>query len=65
MIFSIREILSVLSEGITMEVGDIVATGTPSGVGTAHPSGLLKVDDVVEAWIEGIGSIRNRVVAEV
>jgi len=64
MIFSIRKILSVFSEGITMEVGDIVATGTPSGVGSSHPSGLLKVGDVVEAWIEGIGSIRNKVVAE-
>jgi len=64
MIFDIGAILSVLSDGITMEVGDIVATGTPSGVGSAHPSGLLKVGDVVEAWIEGIGTIRNRVVAE-
>lgn len=64
MIFDVNEILSGLSEGITMEVGDIVATGTPSGVGTAHPSGLLKVGDAVEAWIERIGSIKNRVVAE-
>ena len=64
MIFSISKILSVLSEGITMEVGDIVATGTPSGVGHSHPSGLLKVGDIVEAWIEGIGAIKNRVIAE-
>jgi len=64
MIFDIGTILSVLSAGITLEVGDIIATGTPSGVGNAHPLGLLKVGDVVEAWIEGIGSLRNRVVAE-
>lgn len=64
MIFDIKTILSVLSQGITMEVGDVVATGTPSGVGSAHPSGLLKVRDVVEAWIEGIGALRNRVVTE-
>jgi len=64
MIFSISKILSVLSEGITMEVGDIVATGTPSGVGHSHPSGLLKVGDIVEAWIERIGAIKNKVVAE-
>jgi len=64
MIFDIREILSVLSAGITLEIGDIIATGTPSGVGSAHPSWLLKVGDIVEAWIEGIGAIRNRVVAE-
>jgi len=47
-----------------MEVGDIVATGTPSGVGHSHPSGLLKVGDIVEAWIERIGAIKNKVVAE-
>ena len=64
MIFSISKILSVLSEGITMEVGDIVATGTPSGVGYSHPSGLLKVGDIVEAWIERIGAIKNKVIAE-
>ncbi len=48
----------------TLEVGDIFATGTPSGVGAAHPLGLLKVGDVVEVGIEKIGSIKNRVVAE-
>lgn len=64
MIFGIEEIVSVLSQGTTLDAGDIVATGTPSGVGYAHPLGLLKVGDVVEAWIEGIGTIRNRVVAE-
>ncbi len=64
MIFGIKKLLSVLSEGITLEVGDIIATGTPSGVGSAHPSGLLRVGDVVEAWIENIGTIRNKVVAE-
>ncbi len=64
MIFSIRKILSVLSDGITMEVGDIIATGTPSGVGHSHPSGLLKVGDIVEACVDRIGAIKNKVVAE-
>jgi 2-keto-4-pentenoate hydratase/2-oxohepta-3-ene-1,7-dioic acid hydratase in catechol pathway len=64
MIFDIRKIVSNLSEGMTLEVGDIIATGTPSGVGYAHPSGLLKVGDVVETWIEKIGTMRNRVVSE-
>jgi 2-keto-4-pentenoate hydratase/2-oxohepta-3-ene-1,7-dioic acid hydratase in catechol pathway len=64
MIFDIRDIVSNLSEGITLEVGDIIATGTPSGVGYAHPSGLLKVGDIVETWIEKIGLMRNKVVAE-
>ena len=64
MIFDVRRIVSNLSEGMTLEVGDIIATGTPSGVGYAHPSGLLKVGDVVETWIEKIGTMRNRVVSE-
>lgn len=64
MIFGVDEILSILSDGMTIEAGDIVATGTPSGVGSAHPSGLLKVGDLVEACVEKIGILRNRVVAE-
>jgi len=64
MIFSIQKIVSNFSEGITLEVGDVIATGTPSGVGYAHPSGLLKVGDIVETWIENIGTMRNEVVAE-
>lgn len=64
MIFDIPRLVSDLSQGTTLEVGDIIATGTPSGVGSAHPLGLLKVGDHVEAGIESIGSIRNRVVSE-
>ena len=64
LIFDIPEIVSVLSAGITLEVGDIIATGTPSGVGSAHELGLMKVGDLVEARINGIGSLRNRVVSE-
>jgi 2-keto-4-pentenoate hydratase/2-oxohepta-3-ene-1,7-dioic acid hydratase in catechol pathway len=64
MIFSIKKIMSTLSAGITLEIGDIFATGTPSGVGSAHPKGLLKVGDEVEAWIQKVGSLKNRVVAE-
>ena len=64
MIFKVDEILSILSDGLTVEAGDIVATGTPSGVGSAHPSGLLKIGDIVEAGVEKIGILRNRVVPE-
>jgi acylpyruvate hydrolase len=64
MIFTIKTIVATLSTGITLEVGDIFATGTPSGVGMAHPLGLLKPGDVVEVGIEKIGSIKNKVVAE-
>jgi 2-keto-4-pentenoate hydratase/2-oxohepta-3-ene-1,7-dioic acid hydratase in catechol pathway len=65
LIFDIPKIVSTLSAGITLEVGDIIATGTPSGVGSAHELGLLKVGDVVEAHVDKIGSIRNTVVSEV
>jgi 2-keto-4-pentenoate hydratase/2-oxohepta-3-ene-1,7-dioic acid hydratase in catechol pathway len=65
MIFSISTIVEVLSSGMTLEQGDIVATGTPSGVGSARgPEGLLKPGDLVEGWIEGLGKLKNRVVAE-
>lgn len=60
MIFDIAEIVSVLSQGLTLEAGDIIATGTPSGVGFAmEPPGTLRDGDVVVAGVEGIGEIRN------
>jgi 2-keto-4-pentenoate hydratase/2-oxohepta-3-ene-1,7-dioic acid hydratase in catechol pathway len=63
MIFSVRQIIAVLSTGLTLEPGDIIATGTPSGVGFArNPPEYLKVGDVVEAEVEGIGMLRNAVV---
>jgi len=64
LIFDIPTLVSTLSTGITLEVGDIIATGTPSGVGAAHPLGLLKLGDVVETCIEKVGVMRNKVVAE-
>jgi 2-keto-4-pentenoate hydratase/2-oxohepta-3-ene-1,7-dioic acid hydratase in catechol pathway len=64
MIFDIKTIISTLSDGITLEVGDVFATGTPSGVGAAHPSGLLKVGDVIESCVEKLGFMRNEVVSE-
>ncbi len=63
MIFSVRQIIAILSRGMTLEPGDIIATGTPSGVGFArNPPEFLKAGDVVETEIEGIGMMRNRVV---
>jgi len=64
MIFNIKKIVATLSAGITLEVGDIFATGTPSGVGSSNPLGFLKPGDVVEVGVEKIGSIINKVVAE-
>jgi len=65
MIFDVKTIVSFVSRVMTLDVGDIVATGTPAGVGffwKPRPK-LLKVGDMVEIGIEKIGSIRNKVVA--
>ena len=64
LIFDIKTIVNTLSDGITLDVGDVFATGTPSGVGASHPSGLLKVGDVIESHIEKVGTMRNTVAAE-
>jgi len=64
MIFDVKTIISTLSDGITLEVGDVFATGTPSGVGAAHPSGLLKVGDIIESGVEKLGVMRNEVISE-
>ena len=64
LIFDIPTIISTLSDGITLEVGDVFATGTPSGVGAAHPLGLLKVGDTIESGIEGLGELKNKVISE-
>jgi 2-keto-4-pentenoate hydratase/2-oxohepta-3-ene-1,7-dioic acid hydratase in catechol pathway len=62
LVFKIPELLSVLSRGQTLEAGDILATGTPSGVGMGHtPPTWLVPGDVMEAEIEKIGILRNRV----
>ena len=56
MIFDIATIVSVLSEGFTLYPGDLIATGTPEGVGFAmDPPRLLKVGDVVECEVENMG----------
>lgn len=63
MTFDVPAILSTLSRTMTLLPGDIIATGTPSGVGFARkPPVFLRPGDVVECAIEGIGVIRNRVV---
>jgi len=62
MIFTIPEIIAGLSAGITLEPGDIIATGTPEGVGFARtPPEFLSAGDVVECEIEAIGVLRNPV----
>ena len=64
MIFGIAALISFISRDITLEPGDIIATGTPSGVGFARtPPVLMHPGDEIECTIEGIGTIRNRIVA--
>jgi 2-keto-4-pentenoate hydratase/2-oxohepta-3-ene-1,7-dioic acid hydratase in catechol pathway len=64
MIFDIPVLISDISSGITLEPGDIIATGTPEGVGAGrNPQEWLWPGDVVEAGVDGIGVIRHPVVA--
>ncbi len=63
-IFDIPTLIEWLSKGMTLLPGDVIATGTPSGVGFARtPPEFLKPGDVVESEVVGIGLIRNKVVA--
>jgi len=62
LIFDIPELIAVLSAGITLLPGDIIATGTPAGVGIGFdPPRFLAPGDVVEVAITGLGTQRNRV----
>lgn len=65
MMFKVPFLLSYLSQFMTLLPGDIISTGTPSGVGMGMiPPGYLKPGDVVEYGIEGLGEITQKVVAE-
>ncbi len=62
MMFPVAETLADISKGLTLEPGDLVITGTPSGVGHARKPPLwMKQGDVCEVEIEGIGVLRNPV----
>jgi 2-keto-4-pentenoate hydratase/2-oxohepta-3-ene-1,7-dioic acid hydratase in catechol pathway len=62
MIFSVAYLVSFLSRLMTLEPGDVIATGTPSGVGMGrNPQVWLKVGDLVRAEVGSIGAIENRV----
>ena len=63
MIFPVDVIIEVLSKGITLEPGDVIATGTPEGVGLGRtPQEFLNDGDMVETEVEGIGLMRNQIV---
>ncbi|MGQ9562542.1 MAG: fumarylacetoacetate hydrolase family protein [Thermogutta sp.] len=64
-IFSIAQLIAYVSQVCTLEVGDLLFTGTPGGVGFARkPPVFLKDGDVVEVEIESVGKLRNVVVAD-
>jgi 2-keto-4-pentenoate hydratase/2-oxohepta-3-ene-1,7-dioic acid hydratase in catechol pathway len=58
MVFGVRHLISFISRVMTLLPGDVIATGTPAGIGPMRPG------DVVEVRVEGIGTLRNRVLAE-
>jgi 2-keto-4-pentenoate hydratase/2-oxohepta-3-ene-1,7-dioic acid hydratase in catechol pathway len=67
MVFNCFQQVAHLSEAFTLEPGDVIATGTPAGVGAVRqpfPEGLLKVGDVVRVEIDGIGALENAVIEE-
>lgn len=67
MIYDCFQQVAHLSEAFTLEPGDVIATGTPGGIGAVRqpfPEGLLKVGDVMRVEIEGIGELCNTVVEE-
>jgi len=65
MIFTCADLIALLSQGVTLEPGDVITTGTPPGVGEGmSPKTYLKPGDVVRVEIDGLGHIENRVVEE-
>lgn len=64
MIYPVATVIEWVSRGMTLPAGAIIATGTPDGVGFARtPPEFLQAGDVMEAEVEGIGSLRNRIVS--
>ena len=63
MLFNVNHLIADISAGITLEPGDIIATGTPEGVGAGRdPQEWMWPGDVVETTVEGIGTLRNPIV---
>ena len=64
LLFNIPTLISDLSSGMTLEPGDIIATGTPSGVGAGrNPQEWMWPGDVIECGIDGIGILKNPVIS--
>ncbi len=66
MVFDVQSLISIISEAITLEAGDVIVSGTPSGIGWARtPKLLMKAGDVCEVSVEKIGTLKNVIVDEV
>ncbi|MCX4162532.1 MULTISPECIES: fumarylacetoacetate hydrolase family protein [Paraburkholderia] len=66
MVFNVASLISIISEAITLEPGDVIVSGTPSGIGWARqPKLLMKAGDVCEVSVEKIGTLRNVIADEV
>lgn len=65
MVFDLATVISLVSEAMALEPGDVILTGTPAGVGLARtPQLFMKQGDVAEVEVEGIGILRNRIADE-
>lgn len=65
MVFDVATLIAVMSEAMTLEPGDVIVTGTPSGVGWARdPKLLMHAGDVCEVSVEGLGTLCNPIVDE-
>jgi 2-keto-4-pentenoate hydratase/2-oxohepta-3-ene-1,7-dioic acid hydratase in catechol pathway len=62
LIFSVEDLIVYISAGVTLEPGDVIATGTPGGVGDSRqPPRYLREGDVVEVSVSAVGTLRNSV----
>ena len=65
MVFDVASLISIISEAITLEPGDVIVSGTPSGIGWARtPKLLMKAGDVCEVSVERMGTLRNVIADE-
>ena len=62
LIFSVVDLIEYISKGVTLEAGDVIATGTPGGVGDSRtPPRYLKQGDTVDIYVKGVGTLTNPV----
>ena len=62
LVFGLTDLIVYLSKGLTLEAGDVIATGTPGGVGDSRtPPRYLEECDIDEVWVAGVGTLRNPV----